>query len=182
MSFWHRVCYWGTREEEIAAAWPCDARAQPSEVSYFRGIDVDAAPERVFRWLCQLKVAPYSYDWIDNLGRRSPRSLTPGAGALASGQRFMQIFRLAAFEEGRYLTLETRPSRWTGQTLVTYQSLPRDGGTRLLARLRVVYPAPPLGWLGRIGLPLGDWIMMRKQLLTLKALAEGEAGGRDDAD
>jgi hypothetical protein len=56
---------------------------------------------------------------------------------------------------------------------VTYAVLCGEGPTRLVAR--VVFD-PPGGRLGAalIGQPLalGDLIMMRKQLLTLKALAE----------
>jgi hypothetical protein len=64
---------------------------------------VESPPETVFRWLCQRKVAPYSYDWIGNPGRRSPRSLTPEVDRLEPGQEFL-VFWLVEFEQNRHIT------------------------------------------------------------------------------
>jgi hypothetical protein len=137
-------------------------------------VDVAAPPQLVFRWLCQLRVAPYSYDLIDNLGRRSPRSLTPGLDALAVGQRFM-IFRLVSFEQGSSITLDSA-SRLFGRVALTYRISPGSGAaSRLVAKLMVAVQPGPLGLVNRHLLPAGDLIMMRKQLRTLKALAERDA-------
>src|SRR5262249_53618737 len=139
-----------------------------------RAVDVDAPPAVVFRWLCQLRAAPYSYDWIDNFGRRSPRTLTPGLERLAVGQRLMGPFEIVEFEPGRHLTLATRRMH----PVVGRIGAPSDVGARGEgSRLRVkVVVAYPWGLVGRVSRWLGPWadlIMMRKQLLTLKALAEG---------
>ncbi len=77
---------WGTGEAERRLPFVCDNYLAHPDAVYFRGVTVRATPERIFRWLCQLRVAPYSYDWIDNRGRRSPQQLTPGAERLAAGQ------------------------------------------------------------------------------------------------
>jgi hypothetical protein len=43
---------------------------------------------------------------------------------------------------------------------------------RMIAKLRVLYPRRPLTRWMKYFLPCGDWIMMRRQLLTLKRLTE----------
>jgi hypothetical protein len=80
-----------------------------------------------WRWLRQVKVAPYSYDWIDNLGRRSPRTLTAGLADIAVGDELM-VFRVVAAEPGREFTgvMTPRAERLFGQISGTYRVTPVD--------------------------------------------------------
>jgi hypothetical protein len=161
---------WGATEREREMALACDALLATAPLRLHRAVTVEAASQLVFRWLCQLKHAPYSYDLLDNLGRRSPRELTPGAERLAVGQRFMSIFALASYAPGEHITLRAR------RTAVTYAVLGQGNATRLVARVLFVPPGGrlPGALIGR-ALAVGDLLMMRKQLLTLKALAERDA-------
>lgn len=125
----------------------------------------------VFRWLCQLRVAPYSYDWLDNRGRKSPQTLTPGVDRLEPGQKMMG-FELVEFEQDRSLTLRGSGTIY-GEGVGSYVIIPEtDRSIRLLAKIRVKYPPGLKGRLLRLFLPLGDMLMMRRQLLNLKKLSE----------
>jgi hypothetical protein len=172
---------WGSTASERAATYPCDNAAPDAAKSMHRAIDVAAPPEIVFRWLCQLRVAPYSYDILDNLGRRSPRELTPGLEQLEKGQTFMMIYELVDFEPDRQITVAT--AKFTGmfgRQAVTYQVTQRpDGGTRLVAKRRLKPPRGPHGPMIKLNLPVIDFIMTRKQLRTLKKLAERQAAGAE---
>ena len=167
---------WGTIADEHERHYPADDLLDGPVVSMTRAVPVAAPVELAWRWLCQIGVAPYSYDLIDNLGRRSPRELTPGADRLEVGQ-LMQIFVLTSFEAPHHWTGITtrRASRLFGRVAVTYAAEP-DGDDRSRMVCRLVTPVPGrlaaarahlLGW--------GDLVMMRKELLTLKALAERDA-------
>jgi hypothetical protein len=104
---------WGSSAHERALTYPCDALLDDPDGVLFRAVDIAAPSALVFRWLCQLRVAPYSYDWIDNFGRRSPRRLIDGLDQLEVGQRFI-IFRLASFEPGRSITLDSTTALFVG--------------------------------------------------------------------
>ena len=165
---------WGSTAAERSRDYPCDRFLADADAALYRAIDVDAPPVVLFRWLCQLKLAPYSYDWIDNFGRRSPRELVPGVERLRLGDRCMTFFELVDFTPDRQLTVTARPSALFGGLAVTYAIVPTEGDrSRLVVKLLVRYSrAPVVGWLERMLLPGGDLVMMRKQLLTLKDLAE----------
>lgn len=170
---------WGTDEHERSLPFPCDRYLERPDADYYRGLTIEAPAEVIFRWLCQMKVAPYSYDWIDNLGRRSPRSLTPGLDELVVGQRIM-IGELVEFERDRHLTMLTK-SGILGDSADTYLIVPRGPDRcRLLVKLLVCYPKGPLGWLTRLLLPWGDLIMMRRQLLNFKELSEETTTSRSN--
>ena len=167
--------HWGSTPAERAETFPCDGLLEEPDHILFRAVDVDAPAAVVFRWLCQLRVAPYSYDLIDNFGRRSPRQLIPGLEQLEVGQTVATIFELAAFEPGTSLTLRSDTRRF-GRIAVTYRVRPTGpGSSRLVVKLVVARRPGLLGVFMRRVLPAGDLVMMRKQLLNLKHLAEREA-------
>ena len=171
---------WGSTPEERRMRYPCDRYLSGIDGEYFRATDVRAPAAVLFRWLCQLKVAPYSYDLIDNFGNRSPRELTPGVEKLELGQRVMGIFEIVDFERDNHLTVtmsDPLAISIFGRIALSYVVLPiSDDSCRLVAKMRVRYPRrAPWSWM-RWFLPWGDLVMMRKQLLTLKHLAETGSG------
>jgi hypothetical protein len=169
---------WNVTPPERAAHLPCDD-LMPDAVRLDRAISIDAPPSAVFAWLCQLRVAPYSYDLLDNTGRRSPRTRSDELTSLALGQPFVRIFgrayvfELAAFSIDEHITLQPRRgsamSRFA-KVVNTYAVRPEGDGTRL--HVRVLFDGP---WLVGQTLALVNLLMMRKQLLVFKKLAEREA-------
>jgi hypothetical protein len=65
---------WGATKAEEAMEFACDGLIDGADSALFRAVSVASTPVVLFRWLCQLRVAPYSYDWLDNGGRRSPQT------------------------------------------------------------------------------------------------------------
>lgn len=169
-----RIANWGATAGEIAESCPCDGLLPDADVVVHRAVDVAAPVALVFRWLCQLRVAPYSYDTIDNFGRRSPQELTPGLEDVQPGQRFMTFFTLAKVVPGEALTLWV--DGMPGPVAVTYAARPGPRGGRIYVRMLWRAPRLPVGtraagWF----LAAGDLVMMRRQLLNLRDLAERDA-------
>ncbi len=84
-------------------------------------------------------VAPYSYDWIDNRGRRSPATLTPGADQLELGQRMAVVFELVSFDAPHQWTGLTTPRgrRLFGPVAMTFAAEPDGDGSRIVGRVAV---------------------------------------------
>ncbi|MFC7505837.1 hypothetical protein ACOACQ_14595 [Nocardioides sp. CPCC 206347] len=157
---------WGTTDDDLVRSYPCDAFVANPTLQAWRAVTVEADPERIWPWLVQVRLAPYSYDWIDNLGRRSPRELRdlpdpqPGDPFTASAGR--PLGRVLAVEHQVHLT-----ARIMGATM-TYLLVPvGPARTRLVLKIVAELPRPLAP-----ALSLGDLVMARRQLLNFKRLAE----------
>jgi hypothetical protein len=156
---------WGVTDAEVARHYPCDDLVPDPVFAAWRGVTVAAAPDQVWPWITQIRLAPYSYDWLDNGGRRSPQELrqladpVPGEPFTATVGR--PIGRVLSVEAGRHYTGSI------AGVLISYVLEPAGDGTRLLMKLT-----------GRRGglfaqlLSVGDLVMARRQLLNIKRLAE----------
>ena len=157
---------WGVVDSETTLPFPCDEFVSSPALEAWRGVTVRATPEVVWPWLTQVRIAPYSYDWIDNRGRRSPRRLLglpePRVGDAFTTAGRRELGRIVSVDSGRQLTATIVGA------FMSYLLVPAaHDGTRLLLKVvmstnRLIAPA----------LSVGDLIMARRQLLNLKELAE----------
>lgn len=59
---------WGVSMSEISRSYPCDDFVDSPTLRAWRGVTVEARADAVWPWVAQVRIAPYSYDWIDNRG------------------------------------------------------------------------------------------------------------------
>ena len=159
---------WGVTDEDVARHYPCDDIVQAPVLQAWRGVTVNASADEVWPWIGQIRLAPYSYDWIDNLGRRSPAELR-GMAEPVAGEHFTRsggrpLGRILAVDPDEQLT-----ARILG-AVMSYVLVPSGDFTRLLLKVVVAERR----WLAPF-LSVGDLVMARRQLLNLRGLAERSA-------
>lgn len=173
---WH--LRWGATDEEVDAVLPGDDLLEAPPFRATRAITIDAAPRDVWQWLTQIgfgRAGFYAYDLLDNLGRPSARTVLPQFQRVAVGDvaapmtdpaRPGTSFTVFEVDEPHLLGWRKPDSTWVWRLT----ALP-GGRTRLVTRLQTEYHLPG-ALLAAPLMELGDFPMMRKQLLGIKERAE----------
>jgi hypothetical protein len=163
---------WGVSADEVSRRYPCDDFVAAPDLQVWRGVTVHAHCSDVWRWVAQIRLAPYSYDLIDNLGRRSPQDLRhlaePAVGEHFTTAGGRPTGRILSVEPGVQLTATIMGA------VMSYVLVPTGEATDQPTRLLMKVVGAPGRWLAPL-LSVGDLVMARRQLLNLKGLAERTA-------
>jgi hypothetical protein len=149
--------------------------------SLTHAVTIRCSRENLWPWLTQMgagRAGWYSYDFLDNRGRRSAARIVPEFQSVSVGTLFPALpgatdgFFVLACEHGRFLVLGAPPQ--DGKYAATWSFVLEEtdpNATRLIVRVRV-----NRGY-RLCGLPLWivkliHYIMQRKQLLEIARRAE----------
>lgn len=176
----------GTRSASIPDFYidtlPAVSNTHP--VGRLRSIEIHAGASHVFTWVSQLRVAPYSYDYIDNRGRRSPYYLVKNLPPLRTGTHCLLAFHVFAFEENAFLAcrfcepVNSPLNLFIKGLYIEYRLTENANKTCLWCKV--------LGFVNRgivsrtaFSMICGiNRIMMRRQLRVFKRLSESLAAGK----
>ena len=168
---------WGATPDEVTGPVVGDDLCPDARVTATRCITLPAAPSDVFPWLRQMgfrRAGWYSYDWLDNLGRRSAMTIRPEWQDVATGSRVPagpMSFEAALVDPPHAFVLRVGSGDTTTRRLqfvLAYELRPIPGGTRLVTRVRIRLNLPGGRLLERFVLGPGDGIMVRRQLLNVQ--------------
>jgi hypothetical protein len=187
-----RMLRWGATDDEVSRPYPGADLIPGGRRAATNAVTINAPPSAVWPWLVQMGVDRagwYSWDRLDNFGRRSAQSINPEWQQIAVGDRFTakpdgsMWWEVAACEPDRFLLLRMsldlrgRPFDPTGAPPRFYtdstwgwllEELP-GGRTRIVESgywcLRPRWLQPIAGVLF---LEVEHWIMQTRQFANLK--------------
>ena len=129
---------------------------------------ISAPPNQVWPWIVQMgngRAGWYSYDLLDNLGRKSSKTIVPELQNLKDGESF-GLYQVDGFKKPEYLTFRFSKNSNMSWSL---EPLPHQQ-TQLVTRVRV---SGVSHWLLNLTLGPGHKIMQAKQFREIKKRAEG---------
>ncbi len=189
---WHMR--WGASTREVLAEMPGDAVVPGAQFVATRAITIQAPPMDVWPWIAQLgygRAGFYSYDLIDNGGRRSARQIIDEYQHIEVGDlipmfhdfRGLSIaYDVDSLDPPRWMLWVHRPhqhdrpdSTWSWRLT----ALPGEG-TRLITRMKQDYRwwTPRLAAFNLVLMEFGDFAMERRMLRGIKARAEAAVRAR----
>ena len=169
--------FWGATSEEIDSAVVGDNLCLDATLTATRSITITAAPEHVFPWIRQMgfgRAGWYSYDWLDNLGRKSATTIHDEWQTVVAGDKVPSgpiSFTAAIVDAPRHFVLEIKSLGKKSPKLhftLAYELRDDPQGTRLVTRMRSRIKLPFGSVIEKVILGPGDGIMLRRQLLTIK--------------
>jgi hypothetical protein len=126
---------------------PGDSLLQNPMAVLTKGVTIKASPEKVWPWLVQIgsgRAGWYSYDWIDNGGQASAKSILPEHQQLVPGDIVPAIpgstdaFYVAVVEPPTHLILTVPDGMGGIQVSYEFLLVPHDSEhTRLIVRGRI---------------------------------------------
>lgn len=167
---------WGSTPDEVEGVVVGDDLLPDARVVATRSIDLSAAPAEVFPWLVQMgfgRAGWYSYDWIDNLGRRSARRIHPEWQDLAQGDPIPGgpiAFEASVVEPPHGFVMSYLDKLLPLHRIhfvLAFDLRAKGAGTRLVTRASIRIDGPLGRFIERFVLGPGDGVMVRKQLLNL---------------
>ena len=103
--------YWGASPHEIQSSVIGDDLCRDATLIATRSITIGAPPQDVFPWIRQMGFGRggwYSYDWLDNLGRKSATSIHDEWQSVVAGDKIPSgpsSFTAAIFDAHRHFVL-----------------------------------------------------------------------------
>ena len=169
--------YWGATPEEIQSPVVGDDLCSAATLIATRSITISAPPQEVFPWIRQMgfgRAGWYSYDWLDNLGRKSATSIHDEWQTVEAGDKVPSgpiSFTAAIVEAPRHFVLEIKSLGKKSPKLhftLAYELRDDPHGTRLVTRMRSHISVPLGSLFEKLILGPGDGLMLRRQLLTIR--------------
>ncbi|GAA1898458.1 hypothetical protein [Actinomadura bangladeshensis] len=188
-----RLLRWGATREEAGAAYPGDDLIQRATAQSTMAVSLPAPPEEVWPWLVQMgcrRAGWYSWDLLDNGGRRSAGEVVAEWQDLAVGSRVPAVpggasyFLVEVLDPARTLVLRSDLELPSGRSFDPRGPMPDaytdgiwafhlrplpDGGTRLIVRTRGRgKPAAADRLVGRMFGEPAHFIMQHRQFRNLR--------------
>jgi proline iminopeptidase len=191
-----RLLRWGATDEEVRRPFPGADFIPGATRSATMAATIDAPPSRLWPWLAQMGVDRggwYSWDRLDNFGRRSADAIHPEWQQIATGDRFIakpdgsEWWEVAGLEPERFLCLRMsldlrgrefdprgpRPRFYTDSTWgFLLEALPEQRTRLVVSGYWAFRPRWLQPILSFVFLEPSHWIMQTRQFTNLKRLAE----------
>ena len=178
--------FWGATTDEINSVVVGDDLCSNATLIATRSITISAPPQDVFPWIRQMgfgRAGWYSYDWLDNLGRKSATSIIDKWQSVVAGDKIPSgpiSFNATIVEAPRHFVLEIQSMGKKSPRLhftLAYELRDDPRGTRLVTRMRSHIALPFGSLIEKLVLGPGDGIMLRRQLLTISKNASMISSG-----
>ena len=169
--------FWGATTEEVNSPVIGDELCPDATLVATRSITIDAKPQDVFPWIRQMgfgRAGWYSYDWLDNFGRKSSTTIHEEWQTVEAGDKVPSgpiSFTAAIVHAPHHFVLEIKSLGKKSPKLhftLAYELRDIPQGTRLVTRMRSHCSFPFGSLFEKLILGPGDGFMLRRQLLTIR--------------